>query len=397
MPRSPNFAYQDPTGSIIQSLGRALFGDPAAHAAQAKVQSEAALREAQTGEAIAHGGLYGAQSADQTQRTGGALSMSQLIASMAPPQPAAPAPAQAAPSDTLAPLPEAPPPQAAPAFNPAEFQGRIAQVMAAMALAQGGKVDPGTVGSLSAMFGDDEYARRGMVAQGHTPGKEFAITPDRADVIRSDEAGNSLAQALGVAGVNHATDIPVANIRAGAARDVAVTNNRDDVPVARIAAQGKVDAAAGKPTTEKAPKAVGLAALNTLTREIDKGIAAKRLGVDPGAHQMIRERAVTEYQKSGNPVAAANIAIEWARQRNREGGTARLAASTPPAPGARKAADGKWYVQHGKNADGSPAYARVDITAAVVAERAEARAAIDAGAEPVAVAARFQQSTGQTF
>ena len=42
MPRTPNFAYQDPTANIIQSLGRAAFSDPAAHAAMSAHQPASA-------------------------------------------------------------------------------------------------------------------------------------------------------------------------------------------------------------------------------------------------------------------------------------------------------------------------------------------------------------------
>ena len=47
MPRAANFHYQNPMDSIGASLGRALFGDPAAAQAQQQAQSQAALREAQ--------------------------------------------------------------------------------------------------------------------------------------------------------------------------------------------------------------------------------------------------------------------------------------------------------------------------------------------------------------
>lgn len=41
MPRGPNFYYQaDPVASIGASLGKALFGDPEAHAAQAEADAK---------------------------------------------------------------------------------------------------------------------------------------------------------------------------------------------------------------------------------------------------------------------------------------------------------------------------------------------------------------------
>lgn len=48
MPRAPNFAYQNPMGDIGSSLARAIFGDPAAAAEQARVRAEMELRAAQS-------------------------------------------------------------------------------------------------------------------------------------------------------------------------------------------------------------------------------------------------------------------------------------------------------------------------------------------------------------
>ena len=50
------------------------------------------------------------------------------------------------------------------------------------------------------------------------------------------------------------------------------------------------------------------------------------------------------------PKAAAPAASGWGKA---------TVLSAPPAPGARKAPDGQWYVQTGAK-DGKPTYARVD-------------------------------------
>ena len=71
---------------------------------------------------------------------------------------------------------------------------------------------------LRAPLGGDELARRGMVAQGNTPGEEFAITSGRADAIREDEQPSDLQQAFGVADINHRNDMPIANIKAATSR-----------------------------------------------------------------------------------------------------------------------------------------------------------------------------------
>jgi hypothetical protein len=59
----------------------------------------------------------------------------------------------------------------------------------------------------------DETARRGMVAAGHTPGKEFALDQQRADDIANRDNAAAYLRAVDVAGVNHASDIPIANIQ----------------------------------------------------------------------------------------------------------------------------------------------------------------------------------------
>lgn len=215
MARGPSpFYYQNPAGAIAQSMGRALFGDPAAHDAQAKTQSELALRQAQADEATAHGGLYTSQTAGQDTRNTARAGLPGLFEEFVRSQQPAPPPMAAPGTDPPSALPDAPP-----AADPhVAGQMALAHIIAALGQTDDNP-DPGKVmGSLGAFLGGDELARRGMVAQGHTPGKEFAITLERADVIRNDEQGAAFDRATGVAGINHANDIPIANIRATTAR-----------------------------------------------------------------------------------------------------------------------------------------------------------------------------------
>ena len=64
MPRQQNFFYQSPLPSITQSLGRALFGDPTAHDAQLKAQSEAARKEVMRQQAVLDHALAKAERGD---------------------------------------------------------------------------------------------------------------------------------------------------------------------------------------------------------------------------------------------------------------------------------------------------------------------------------------------
>ena len=255
MPRQQNFFYQSPLPSITQSLGKALFGDPAAHDAQLKAQSEAALREAQTGEATAHGGLYDSQSEGQRYQNSSAARQPADLEAWARSQFPSASPLAttiaSTSADRLAPLPEAVAPTAPPAA-PSEdphIAGAVAlsRVIASMTGAQGDKVDiPKTMSTLAAFLGGpnaDTLGRGALIAGGHTPGKEFATDIPSADEIRNDEQAAGLAQAMGVARTNHASDIPVANIRARSAGNVATINNRDDIPIANIRAGAARDVA----------------------------------------------------------------------------------------------------------------------------------------------------------
>ena len=232
MPRQQNFFYQSPLPSITQSLGRALFGDPAAHNAQLKAQSEADYRAAETTAANARAGYDTSRTTGQDYQNTSAAGLPALMETWARSQfPAAAAPQQAPSGDTLAALPEASP---APAEDP-HVAGALAlsHVISAIGGQQGDKVDPQkTMSTLAAFLGGpnaDTLGRGALIAGGNTPGKEFATDSTRADVIRNDEQASSLAQAMGVANVQAATGRRGQDINAGTQRrgqDIRSGDNR---------------------------------------------------------------------------------------------------------------------------------------------------------------------------
>lgn len=227
-----NFFYSaDPSQDIGSSLATALFGNRELAQKQAQARAEIAAREAAARESDAHAQYYTRQAEGAGYQNTQAQGVPEAIAGMyAPP---------AAPIDTWYRSPEDQ--QAA---QQDVFKAGLGNLIAHLAGQQGDKVDPRQIiGALSAFAGNDELARRGLVAQGQSPSKDFAVTPERADQISARDAGESLSQAMGVARVNHAADVPVANIRAGASRAVAGINHASDVPVANIGAWAQADAA----------------------------------------------------------------------------------------------------------------------------------------------------------
>lgn len=231
MGRAPNFYYQSPVGDIAKSFATAIFGDPAKANAQAVAQAQAAER-------AAHTRVYNSQAEGYENQNRASQSLPELIASLRAPA-APPAPSLDDPAFLDGAGPSERPPSA-----DEVFRNNLPGFVAALAQMQGDKVDTTeTVGSLASFLGGDEMARRGLVAQGHSPTKDFAITPERADDIAQQGYDAKLGQALGVATINNRDDIPVANIRAGASRDVATINNRDDIPVANIAAGSRENVA----------------------------------------------------------------------------------------------------------------------------------------------------------
>lgn len=192
--------------ALGQSLGTALFGDPEARQKLQELQAKMAYMDAQREEAVARTGYLGAQTDAQRLKIGGSQRLSDLFMSLspqpaAPTEPAIPHPVGFDPTDTLAPLPDA-----APTVSPEAIKSALPSMIAAMALARGDKVPVAeTLAQLPAYFGPDELARRSLIARGHTPTKDFAVTPDRADQISARDAGEAEHQAVTTANISAAT------------------------------------------------------------------------------------------------------------------------------------------------------------------------------------------------
>lgn len=240
MGRARNFYYQPaPTAAIGSSLARALFGDPAAAEKQREAQAKMDALAAQAEEARAHGGLYTSQTTGQDTANTAQSGLPGLVAEWVKANGPAPAPISLSDPrymDLSQPMPQ---PEPLPDKGSA-----LAALIGGIGQMQGDKIDPTKImGSVASFAGDDELARRGLIAQGHSPTKDFAITPERADEIAGALQASELAKALGVAQINNRDDIPVAQIGARSRENVALTNNRDDIPVANIRAGASRDVA----------------------------------------------------------------------------------------------------------------------------------------------------------
>jgi len=207
MARAANPFYYQNEGlgeALGQTLGRALFGDPEMRRKLEEHQATVALREAQAGQARAHALLYGNQAEGVGIQNNASRSLPELIASLFAQPQAAPAEAPGGEVDPLAPLADVDTgqPYYPGGFDSERFKAGLPALFAAMGQMKGDKIDPnGIVGGLAAMFGDDEFARRGLVAQGRSPSEHFAITPERADDIRRQEFGAAYDRAIDVEGI----------------------------------------------------------------------------------------------------------------------------------------------------------------------------------------------------
>lgn len=235
MPRAPNFTYRNPLEEVTPSLVRAIFGDPEMAAKQQQLQAEMQLRTAQADEARAKGGLYTSQTTGQNQQNTAAAGLPGLFANMYADPPALPTLDD--PDFVTAAGPSGPAPT-----RDSIFRAGLPALLGNMGIMQGDKIDPRQmVGTAASFGGGDEMARRGLIAQGHSPTADFAITPGRADEIAARDAGEDRTTKFGVAGIqrksafdvatlNNRDDVPVANIRAGATRDVAAMKGTGPAP-----------------------------------------------------------------------------------------------------------------------------------------------------------------------
>lgn len=351
-------AYQSPVQDIGHSLATAIFGDPAAAAKQRDMMAQAALRDAQTEEARAHGTLYTRHGEGVGIQNNAAQRLPDLIAGMQP-RPAPPMVAavpdgsnlEGAFDSSVGPQAQAETPEAA-------MHRGLPAFLAAMGQMNGDKIDPRQImGTYGAFMGGDELARRGMVAQGSTPGENFAITPQRADAISARDANFELSKGVAVARANHATDIPVAGIQASAARygdDRRLEGTRytvDHRPEPRD-------------PVAKPPRLIGKKATDDLDGLIDDYEEAHHVSITGPTRASVLGKAITAYQQTGNMKTAIAQATALLSVDEQGAGDRDEHGDGPPLRGARKAADGNWYIQTGLNPDGSPAYSRVGEPAA---------------------------------
>lgn len=270
----------DPSFEVIgEGLGRALFGDPVAREAQQQAKADREVALARARQARSAAGYDDARTRGVDQQTNASINFAQKLA------------------EGFAPIPDMstggslddislslgkgvaleeqgilPP---APLSNDERIRRLAPALFGYAAQMQGDKVNPNSIfGGLAAFLGGEEFARRGMIAQGKTPGEEFALTADRADDIRAQGYGADYKKATDVAQINNASDIPVAEIRA-----------RGGVDAARVRADGTVTAAgvraaaprstaaprgAGATTAAKAPKPIPV----SVSKQLDQKVAA---------------------------------------------------------------------------------------------------------------------------
>jgi hypothetical protein len=91
----------------------------------------------------------------------------------------------------------------------APLQGQLAQAYPGSNIEQAAKANTARLADIFAQGGVDDMARS-LVIQGHTPGKDFAPTMERADAVSARDAAEAKAQA-----------VATANIQAGSAANVA--------------------------------------------------------------------------------------------------------------------------------------------------------------------------------
>lgn len=216
----------DPTFAIIgEGLGRALFGDPAARQAQQQAEAERQVAIARAQQARSAAGYDDARTRGVGIQNDASSNLVKLLTEgFASPPPVQDMSTGGTLADVVSSLGAGagmeeqgilPPAPVAPPSNDDRLRALAPQLFGTMAQMQGDKVDPnGVIGGLAALLGSDEFARRGLIAQGKTPGEEFALTADRADDIRAQEFGADYKKATDVATINNASDIPVAQIRA---------------------------------------------------------------------------------------------------------------------------------------------------------------------------------------
>lgn len=330
MTRTPNFIYQSPVEAIGASLDKALFGDPEAAAKQQQARTEAELTAARTKQALAAAGYDDSRTTGQNGMNGSAASLPGLIAGLfAPrdtPDPTTLGEAKAGLGMNVPAMPG----DGAPAPRANLHGTDMASVIAALAGQQGDKVDMGeTIGALGAMLGDDEGARRGLIAQGQTPGKDFALTADRADQVAAIENASELAKAIGVASINNRDDVPVANIQATTQRrgqDVGSTDRRRGQDISAAARREAAAMREAARNSSVSARPISAAAYRMLFGVADDPEELGELGnqladrgwdqtPDGGTLTQVRAAVVNRYRQTGNHVQAVREVLDELKRR----------------------------------------------------------------------------------
>lgn len=337
MARLPN-AYRTPTGELGASLARAWFGDPSAAAAQEQARQETALRSAQAYQAAANGSLYEEKARGERIGNDARGGLPELIASMTP-RAAAPMVAVAPDGGNLeAAFDGSVGPAARPETQAQALQRGLPAFLAAMGQMQGDKIDPRQMmGTFSAFMGDDEMARRGIVAQGNTPGENFAITSTRADQISARDSGEDQNKAFGVANIRAGATLGAASIRAA-------SSGRRGGGGGGGGSRGGGGGSAKPPKPAK-PKSVSTATANYFAKQLTALEESHKVKISPATRESILAKAAEEFSRTGDVVgsfqrASSRLVVDGRniRERDNEGNwmmgapTQAAPQSQPPAP-----------------------------------------------------------------
>ena len=302
---NPYIATADPYptpdyGGAVASLGTALFGNR-----QAAIQQQ--LMRAQMANYTADAAQRQGDAADAKTAAEGALPGAFSGAYGTTP---ATAPSYGAPdaSGVMAITPASPGGQRV--VDPVGLAHLLAT------LAQTGVADPkGYVGALGAFAGGDSDARRALVAQGQTPGENFALDIPRAQQIAATKEAADTARQVAVADttgnrslqgkkVEAGATVQSAGIHAGAERygaDVGASTLLANNTADNAQRDRAVDAKATGKVPQFSPSQLG---------NMDKEIQAQAPGLeDPALKTSVRTRAIDLARRSGNPASAVKQAL----------------------------------------------------------------------------------------
>lgn len=213
MPVTQSPYYTDPAWSqTAGSLATALFSNPELRQKQKLSQAQMDEYQAAADRASAAAGYDRARTTGQELINRATTGLGDAFSSMfsPPPPPPAPVPAPQSilpgapdnPVRTVAVAPSAVAPDAPAPFDPArQFHDKLPALLSAMVQSGHGAEADQVVRTLAAFGGDEEMARRGLVAGGASPSKDFAITPERADDIRSQGYDADYHKATAVADI----------------------------------------------------------------------------------------------------------------------------------------------------------------------------------------------------